>query len=91
VLLRGAPAPRTEARIFSLSCVLWETAKALTLGQHGNHLEGRSAMTLIILDPCTGTRVRVEVPMKPQPRRRTRREVLRELDDSEDNRAGRKA
>jgi hypothetical protein len=48
-------------------------------------------MTLIILDPCTGTRVRVEVPMKPQPRRRTRREVLRELDDSEDNRAGRKA
>jgi hypothetical protein len=37
-------------------------------------------MTLVILDPCTGTRVRIEVPTKAQPKRRTRRQVLRELD-----------
>jgi hypothetical protein len=37
-------------------------------------------MTLTILDPCTGTRVRIEVPVKPQSARRTRRLLLRELD-----------
>ena len=88
VLLRGAPAPRIGARIFSLRCVLWETAKALPIGQHRNQLEGRSAMTLIILDPCTGTRVRVEVQTKPQPRRRTRRELLSELDRPRDDKPG---
>ena len=36
-------------------------------------------MTLTILDPCTGNRVTIQVPAKPQPRR-TRRWVLRELD-----------
>ncbi len=37
-------------------------------------------MTLTILDPCTGNRVTIEVPAKAQPRHRTRRWVLRELD-----------
>ncbi len=37
-------------------------------------------MTLTVLDPCTGHRVTIEVPVKAQPSRRTRRWVLRELD-----------
>ncbi len=37
-------------------------------------------MTLTILDPCTGTRITIEVPTKPQPQQRVRREVLRDLD-----------
>jgi hypothetical protein len=37
-------------------------------------------MTLTILDPCTGNRVTVEVPVKPQPKRRARRSVLCALD-----------
>jgi hypothetical protein len=37
-------------------------------------------MTLTILDPCTGTRVNIEVPAKPRPARRAKRWVLRELD-----------
>ena len=37
-------------------------------------------MTLTILDPCSGSRVSVEVPQKRQPERRIRRWVLRELD-----------
>jgi hypothetical protein len=37
-------------------------------------------MTLTILDPCTGTRVTIEVPAKPQPQHRAKRWVLRELD-----------
>ncbi len=36
-------------------------------------------MTLTILDPCTGNRVTIQVPAKPQTRR-SRRWVLRELD-----------
>ncbi len=36
-------------------------------------------MTLTILDPCTGHRVTIQVPAKPQTRR-ARRWVLRELD-----------
>ncbi len=36
-------------------------------------------MTITILDPCTGSRVAIQVPAKPQPRR-TRRWVHRELD-----------
>jgi hypothetical protein len=36
-------------------------------------------MILTILDPCTGTRVAIEVPAKPQPLR-VRRWVRRELD-----------
>jgi hypothetical protein len=36
-------------------------------------------MTLTVLDPCTGKRVAVEVPVKRQPHR-ARRWMLRELD-----------
>ncbi len=36
-------------------------------------------MTLTILDPCTGTRITIEVPAKSQPQR-SRRWLLRELD-----------
>ncbi len=42
-------------------------------------------MTLTVLDPCTGHRVTVEVPVKPRPSRRSRRWVLRELDQVEIN------
>ena len=36
-------------------------------------------MTLTILDPCTGSRVIIQVAVKAQPQR-TRRQILRELD-----------
>jgi len=36
-------------------------------------------MTLTILDPCTGSRVIIQVAAKAQPQR-TRRQFLRELD-----------
>jgi hypothetical protein len=39
-------------------------------------------MTLTILDPCTGARVKVEVPVRPQAARRVRRWILRELDQA---------
>ncbi len=42
-------------------------------------------MTLTILDPCTGNRVTIEVPAKPQPRR-SRRWVLREMDRTDPDR-----
>jgi hypothetical protein len=43
-------------------------------------------MTLTVLDPCTGNRVTIEVPARPQARR-IRRWVLRELDRMADQRS----
>ncbi len=37
-------------------------------------------MILTILDPCTGNRVSIDVPVKAPPRRRVYRQVLQELD-----------
>ena len=42
-------------------------------------------MPLTILDACTGTRVTIDVPVKPQPIRRIRRWIRQELDRLETN------